>query len=248
MRVNRFFVNKPLGEETFTIDDPGRTHQIKNVLRLKERDSVVFFDGKNFIDYEYTIEEIQKDKILFTLTQKILKHISQVSSEEALVETVVYLSLIKKELFELAVLKATELGVSHIVPLLSERTSKHFLQKERLLTIMKEGAEQSGRNTLPLLHDPIHLKDIVSSLSSFSVISKNTFVLSLLGSPAVSYIKQSEKGDTLAFLVGPEGGWGEEEEIFFKESSFRLISVSPLTLRAETAAIICTYLSSLFRK
>ena len=241
MRVNRFFVNKPLGEETFTTDENGVLHKIKNVLRLGEGAPVIFFNGTNSLDYEYRIKEIQKDKIVFTL----LESLSKIETQG---ETILYLSLIKKDLFELVVLKATELGVSHIIPIVTERTTTHFLQKERLLTIMREGTEQCGRNTLPTLSTPISFSQIVSSLDSFSVERKNTFPLSLLGTPAVSHVGQTSQHERLAFLVGPEGGWTDAEEEIFVRSKFSTISVSPLTLRAETAAIICTYLSSLFRK
>jgi 16S rRNA (uracil1498-N3)-methyltransferase len=242
MRVSRFFVNKPLGEETLTITENSVLHKIKNVLRLREGVVVIFFNGTNFLDYKYCIKEIQKDKIVFTLLESLSKVI------EVQGGTILYLSLIKKDLFELAVLKATELGVSHIVPLVTERTTTHFLQKERLLTIVREGAEQCGRNTLPTLSTPVNLSQIVSSLDSFSVERRNTFALSLLGAPAVSHVREISQDEKLAFLIGPEGGWTEAEEEMFVRNRFSTISVSPLTLRAETAAIICTYLSSLFRK
>jgi 16S rRNA (uracil1498-N3)-methyltransferase len=241
MRVSRFFVNKPLGEETFTTDENSVLHKVKKVLRLRESAAVIFFNGTNSLDHKYRIKEIQKDKIVFTLLESISKTKTQG-------ETILYLSLIKKDLFELAVLKATELGVSHIVPLVTERTTNHFLQKERLLTIIEEGSEQCGRNTLPTLLAPVSISQIVSSLDSLSVERSNTFALSLLGTPAVSHVRLVPQNERLAFLVGPEGGWTEEEEEVFVQNKFSTICVSPLTLRAETAAIICTYLSSLFRK
>ena len=119
MRVNRFFVNKPLGEETFT-DDVYLVHQIKNVLRLAIGDSLILFNGKDFFDFHYTIKEVSKDSIHLCLLER------KVTTPQKR-KVVVFLSLIKKDLFELAVLKMTELGVTHIVPTISERTQTHFL-------------------------------------------------------------------------------------------------------------------------
>ncbi len=240
MRVNRFFVDKPLGEETLT-DDVRLVHQIKNVLRLTISDSVILFNGKDPFDYHYKITEINKEQVFFHLFEKIPVSLTPV-------KTVLYLSSIKKELFEVACLKATELGVTHIVPLVSSRTVRTFLDRTRLEKILIEGAEQSSRNTIPLLLPSHTLFDIVSSLDHLGIKAANSFVLSLLGTSTNSYLGSKESNSDLAFIVGPEGGWTAEEENFFVENKVTALRVSPLTLRAETAAIICTYLSSLIRK
>jgi len=240
MRVNRFFVNKPLGEETLT-DDVRLVHQIKNVLRLEVSDTVILFNGADPYDYQFKITEVAKNQIRFRLLEKIPVLLPSV-------KTILYLSLIKKELFELACLKATELGVTHIVPLTSLRTVRPFLDVPRLEKIMEEGAEQSGRNTLPLLLPSLPLPHLVSSLESLSISTSNTFALSLFGKEVSQYLKTKEGATDLAFVVGPEGGWTDEEENFFVSCHLNTLSVSPHTLRAETAAIICTYLSSVIRK
>lgn len=240
MRLNRFYVNKPLGEETFT-DDVPLVHQIKNVLRLKKDDCIVFFNGSDSIDYLYTIASIEKNAVHLRLSEK--KDTGK-SGET----TVLYLSLIKKELFELAVLKATELGVSHIVPVVSLHTNKNFLQQKRLQTIIIEASEQSGRNTLPILLPEVKLSEIVSSLETLSVEKEHAFALSLFGESALLHLKTVEKTEPVAFIVGPEGGWSSEEEQFFVDKKVKRISLSHNVLRAETAAIVCTYLPSFLRK
>jgi 16S rRNA (uracil1498-N3)-methyltransferase len=240
MRVNRFFVNKPLGEETIT-DDVRLVHQIKNVLRLSVSDEVIFFNGKDSFDYLYTVKELTKRQIAFTFVGR-----NPVSHRD--IPTVLYLSLIRKELFELSCLKATELGVTHIVPLLTDRVTRPHVSVDRLQTILIEGSEQSGRATVPLLLPEIHLGDIVSSLSSLAVPKENAYALSLFGVSSKTLFETKEVGASLAFFVGPEGGWSEEEESFFVKEGIERISVSSHTLRAETAAIICTYLPFFIRK
>ncbi len=240
MRVNRFFVNKPLGEETLT-DDVRLVHQIKNVLRLKVSDSVILFNGSDPYDYHYEIREEEKSQILFRLLEKI-----PVVPSSA--KTVLYLSLIKKELFELACLKSVELGVTHIVPLVSSRTVRPYLDINRLKKIITEGVEQSGRNTLPLLFPSIDLAEIVSSLKHVDIDLTNAFALSLQGEDVSHCLGGRESNADLAFIVGPEGGWTTQEEQFFIENRISTLCVSPYTLRAETAALVCIYLSSLMRK
>ncbi len=240
MRVNRFFVNQPLGEETLT-DDMRLVHQIINVLRLQVSDTVILFNGRDTFDYHFSITEVRKNQVSFRLLEKKL-----VSSPST--TTILYLSLIKKELFEFACLKATELGVTHIVPLVSSRTVRPYLDVPRLEKILQEGAEQSGRNNLPSLLPSLNFTDIVSSLEHLDIKVTNTFALSLQGEAANHYLGSRESDANLAFIVGPEGGWTNEEETFFMQNNITTLCVSPLTLRAETAAIICTYLSSLIRK
>lgn len=240
MRVNRFFVNKPLGEETFT-DDVYLVHQIKNVLRLAIGDSLILFNGKDFFDFLYEIKELRKDSVHLCLLEKktTIRRGGKV---------VVFLSLIKKELFELAVLKMTELGVTHIVPLISERTQPHFLNYDRLEKIAREGAEQSGRGDIPLILAERKLSACVSLQEELEVPTANTFALSLLGENPLRNFGNYDPHESIAFFIGPEGGWTPLEEISFIEKQITPLSVSPQVLRTETAAIICVYLSFLLRK
>ncbi len=242
MRVNRFFVNKPLGEETFT-DDIYLVHQIKNVLRLAIGDSIILFNGKDFFDFLYVIQEVRKDSVHLCLLEKKAS-INQSSKAKV----VVFLSLIKKELFELAVLKMTELGVTHIIPIISERTQSHFLNHDRLEKIAREGSEQSGRGDIPLILNERKLSTCILVLEELKIPLANTFVLSLLGKDSLHNFGKYDTTDPIAFFVGPEGGWTPLEETIFTNEQVTLLSVSPYTLRAETAAIICVYLSFLLRK
>lgn len=240
MRVNRFFVNKPLGEETFT-DDSAIVHQIKHVLRLQPGDTVSFFNGKDSYNYLYRIVSLDKHTAVFCLLEKS-------SASLSIPTTIVFLSVIRKELFEIAALKMTELGVSHIFPVLSDKTERRFLDIHRLEKIVIEGAEQCGRMTVPEIGDYIELTECAPLLEKFSVKPGSIFSLSLFGTKADALCRTKEASEALAFFVGPEGGWSAREELFFEEKGIQKILVSPHTLRAETAAIICAYLPFFMRK
>jgi 16S rRNA (uracil1498-N3)-methyltransferase len=240
MRYHRFFIKKPLGEETF-IQDISFAYQIETVLRLLPGDSVIFYNGEEPFDYLYRIDEYNKSSVRFCLLEKITK-------PSFSPRTVLFLSKIKKDLFELCCLKATELGVTDIVPIETSRTQKHFLQERRLETILKEASEQSGRNDVPTLHDTVSLSDALAHLGDFSLNCETSIALSLQGDPVSSSLQKFDNATALGFFVGPEGGWTEDEETYFTKNNIMRLSVSPYTLRAETAGIICTYLAFLMRK
>lgn len=240
MRANRFFVRKPLGEET-SITDLVFVHQIKNVLRLEVKNTLILFNDLEPFDYLYAVEIIKKDKISLRFIKTIDKAVEEGS-------IILYLSLFRKELFEFACLKATELGVTHMVPLITHNTQRHFLNTARLETIVKEASEQSGRNVVPVIHEAISFPLIVSSMNSFAVKKEHSFVLSLFGHDIVSHFTTVSRSESVAFFVGPEGGWSEYEENYFTTEKLNTVTISPHILRAETASIICTYLSFLLRK
>lgn len=240
MRRDRFFVKKPLGEETFT-DDVRLVHQIKHVLRLTLLDEVILFNGEEPIDFVYQITGIGKNTFSLSLKEKILK-------DNFCTKTILCLSPIRKELFEYSCLKATELGVTDIIPTICENTDKQFFHSQRLETILIEGAEQSGRNDVPFVHEPISLSQLPIFLSSYGVKEGSSYALSLHGRDTHRYIGKHKKTEPLSFVVGPEGGFSPSEELFFTREGFTTLKINTPTLRAETASVACIYLASLLRE
>ena len=238
MRRDRFFVKKPLGEETFT-DDVRLVHQIKHVLRHELLDEIILFNGEESCDFVYQITAIGKQSLSLSLKEKIVK-------DNFCPKTVLCLSPIRKELFEYSCLKATELGVTDIIPVLCDHTDKQFLNKNRLETIVIEGAEQSGRTDVPVIHETIHFSQIDKTLSSLSVSSR--YALHFGGIQPHRFIGMHKSEEPLAFIVGPEGGFSDEEASSFKSMGATTLTIQTPIMRAETAAITCIYLASLLRK
>ncbi|MCI5108617.1 MAG: RsmE family RNA methyltransferase, partial [Candidatus Pacebacteria bacterium] len=131
-----------------------------------------------------------------------------------------FISIIKKSNFELAIEKAVELGVSSITPVKANRSQYDILNKERLQKIIKEATEQSGRVTLPEIRDTLTTKEVISE-------NPEIIIFDMEGES----IKNAPKADSI--LIGPEGGWSDEERKMFDKT----YSVSKNTLRAETAVI-----------
>ncbi len=146
----------------------------------------------------------------------------------------------KKDLFEMIVQKATELGVTHIVPVVSERSEKKSINDERLKKILTEAAEQSLRSRLPTLHP---IKSLEEALSDVIVSPRAVRVaLHTSGEP---HLRETLNSPDVSLFIGPEGGWSESELTLFKEHSVKIFSLKAPVLRSETAAIAALTLALL---
>ncbi len=229
MRLHRFYINQIVGNNTeITLSDPDLIHQLGNVFRLKSSDQVIVFDGSGF-EYVSQIVSLNKKELVLNIVSKTEKKKSdrQVS---------LYLSLIKKSNFELAVEKCTEVGVDKICPLVSERSEKKDLNMERLHKIAKEASEQSGRTILPEIYPHLTLETAVSQ-----AIRENE-VCVVFHTQVSYFLAEKTMGKKIAIFVGPEGGWTEKELELFKKNNFQFSSLGQNVLRAETAAIVSSAL------
>jgi 16S rRNA (uracil1498-N3)-methyltransferase len=238
MRLHRFNVVQPLGEEV-VIDEVSLINQWTKVFRYTAGDFVILFNGDGN-DYCYSITVVSKHSCT-------LRRESSSPSVIPTKKTYLYLAIIKKDHFELAAQKATELGITDIVPLITERTEKKPLDLRRLSLITKEASEQSGRGDVLVIHEPVTLTAITEHLQNNSITIERTFATTLFGTPVNQVIKNSNvtSSTPCAFIVGPEGGWTDAEELFLEKNSFVRISFGATTLRAETAGIVSSFLSTL---
>ena len=154
MRLNRFISDFDLEGQDLSVFDKDILNQVKNVLRLKSGQQILLADGKA---NEALAEIIEFGGDFFRV--KLLQKES--NSNESARKVILYCSILKRENFELVAQKATEVGVAEIVPLICERTIKIGFKKERLVKIIKEAAEQSGRGILPVLYEPISFSQAV---------------------------------------------------------------------------------------
>src|ERR1035437_9510432 len=126
MRLHRFYVaGKIPPQGIFDVDDEGLLNQLKRVLRLKIGYEVTVFNGDGQ-DHECLINEFAKDKVILQIKR------TYPSRYMPVYEIWLCAAVIKKDNFEWIVEKATELGVSHIIPILSDRSEKKSLNMERL--------------------------------------------------------------------------------------------------------------------
>ncbi len=221
MRLHRFFIETPIDGTSVPILDEKLIHQWKNVFRYTEGDEVTLFDGGGF-EYLAKIEYLDSKKA----------QVSIISKKEGIIPSkkiTLYQSLVKKDKMEWIAEKATELGVSKIVPMISERSEKKDLNLDRIRKIVIEASEQCGRANVPEIGEIMNLE---SGIMNYA---KSAIVLDPSGSS--SHDSYFINHNSFALFIGPEGGWSLSELDLFKQKGAQVISLGPLTLRAETAAI-----------
>jgi 16S rRNA (uracil1498-N3)-methyltransferase len=222
MRLHRFYTTEHLaGQDSVALRDEAALHQLRDVFRLAKGDRVIFFDGDGY-DYIYEAEIIAKKEASFSFVEKKPNFIPTKNMT-------LYMSLIKKDNFELVLEKATELGVTHFVPVITERTQGKNLNMERAEKIMKEASEQCGRGDVPTIGEITNLELVITNYG------EELIVLDMSGEP----IRNSKLIiDNCAILIGPEGGWSDRELKMFKDLNIQTLKLGDTVLRAETAAIV----------
>jgi len=227
MRLHRFFIEEHLrNKKDISVFDDELIHQWKDVFRLRASDKVILLDNTGF-EYLSEIVELHKGKV----EVKIIE--GTVADSTPKKEVWLFAALIKKDNYEWILEKGTELGVSHFVPVLTDRTEKKELNMERALKIVKEASEQSGRGKLPEVHEPMSLEDILAMPDTFP---KNVLAFHIGGEKFVPDFHNAKQ--EIGIFVGPEGGWSDREVTLFKEKNVQVYSLGHQVLRAETAAIV----------
>jgi 16S rRNA (uracil1498-N3)-methyltransferase len=156
-----------------------------------------------------------------------------------------YLAVFKFDRFEWAIEKCTELGVSRIVPVLARRTESHLAvsaakRVERWRRIALEAAQQSRRLAPPEIPGPMKLKLTFDESSPLRIVLAENEQQTTLRDLLTAH----EEANAAALAIGPEGGWTEEELATFDDAGWHRISLGPTILRAETAAIAATAITT----
>jgi 16S rRNA (uracil1498-N3)-methyltransferase len=169
--------------------------------------------------------------------------IAEVESEPAMPVTLV-MSIFKFDHMEWAIEKATELGVTAIVPVIARRTEKHLAQGaakrvDRWRRIAQEAAQQSRRSDVPAVFEAMKLSDRVKAASTSRriVLAEQERSTTLRQALQKAIAAADDELPQLELAIGPEGGWAPDEEALFDAQGWQAVSLGPRILRAETAAI-----------
>jgi 16S rRNA (uracil1498-N3)-methyltransferase len=221
-RFHRFLVPFSKDATSIEIKDTEIISQIMRVLRLEAGDSIIITNGEG-VEATCLMNEMTKSVIQGTLSEVTLK------DRDIAREIHLYLSILKKDNFELVVQKAVELGVSKIIPITTTRTIKTNLNFERLEKIIKEAIEQSGRVWLPEISPIQTFEEAIQD-------AENKVLFNMNG--ALDWKNKLDQQKPISIFIGPEGGWTQDEIKYTQENDALIGSLGETTLRAETAAIV----------
>jgi len=239
--MHRFYVSPENWDPLRLVLRGSEAHHARNVLRMEAGDKLVLFNG---VGRELTAEitNVNDDEIL-------LRKLHDSETAPLRCRIVLGQAIPKGKNMDLIVLKAVEIGAAEIAPIISDRTvvqldSETASQKQtKWQQIAIEAAKQCGQNWLPLVQAP-------KKLSEFFSTSDQTFDLRLIGSlqPDAQHLKKileiysSEQGSrprSVLMLVGPEGDFTPAELALARRYGCQPITLGPIILRVETAAIYC---------
>jgi 16S rRNA (uracil1498-N3)-methyltransferase len=233
----RFFVPPHLWNPDKLALDPAEAHHALDVLRMKAGDHATLFNGQGA---EATVEFASVDKGRIEL-----KKISVAKSPPLACRITLGQAIPKGKNMDLIVEKATELGAAAIAPLLSERTvvrcdeGEALAKREKWQRVAIEAAKQCGQNWLPTVAKPKTPKELFQSGEKYDLM----LIASL--QPDSRHIKGvlaesgAKRPTNVLVLVGPEGDFTPAEVNLAKNAGCRPVTLGPIILRSETAAIYC---------
>jgi 16S rRNA (uracil1498-N3)-methyltransferase len=199
----------------------------RTTLRLGPGDQVNIIDGVGG-SFEARLRTVGKDQAALDILART------VQPEPVLVLTIA-MGIVKGERYEWALQKATELGASAFIPLVTERTEVKvklpWKRLDRLQRIVISACKQCGRARFPILHEPIHLEDLELGAFDLSV----AFWEGSWTRPLTEVRKDVPPRGRCLMIVGPVGGFSSDEAKLLKNGGCFLASLGPRILRTETA-------------
>jgi 16S rRNA (uracil1498-N3)-methyltransferase len=231
MRLTRIHVPGPLeaGGEV-TLPSKAGEH-LTRVLRLSSGAPFVMFDGRGG-EYSAELSAIGRP-----VRARVLRH-DPVERESPLHITLLQ-GVARGERMDLIVQKATELGVTRIVPVLAERSvvrvdaKQRERKREHWQSIVVSACEQCGRNRVPAVHQAVSLGDAMELLPE----TGTRCLLAAEASEALVHAAARTAGASLTLLIGPEGGLADGERKFALDQGFIAYRLGPRIMRTETAGL-----------
>jgi 16S rRNA (uracil1498-N3)-methyltransferase len=219
----RLYVEAPLGPGARVQLDAGQANYLGNVMRLKEGDRLLIFDG---MSGEWLAEIAEAGKKRMTLSVKEPTRLQEQTPDLWLA-----FAPVKKGRVDWLVEKAVELGVSRLLPVVTQRTIVDKLNLDRMRAHIIEASEQCGRTALADIDEPARLD---AFLAQREITRALYFADETGGEPAASAF---QSGPAI-ILTGPEGGFTPDEAAAIRSApNSKAVSLGPRILRAETAAL-----------
>ncbi len=223
----RLWVNQTIKVNGEIMLEPKQSHYLSNVMRCSQGDTINCFN-QNDGEYCAQITVINKNKTIITPLYQIAK-----TAQES--DVWLIFAPLKKDKTDFVIEKAVELGASKIIPVITARTNVNQIKVERFNLQAIEAAEQCGRLSVPAIASPCDLQHLLARWNDKRIL----YFMDerQKGSNAAAMFK-TFAGQPCAMLIGPEGGFSDEEADTLNHQPFvKNIQLGPRILRAETAAL-----------
>ena len=228
MRVSRLYVDSPLNVGGRIELDDDAAHYVRSVLRLKQDQAIVVFNGRGG-EYHARFSDVSRKAVRVEIESYVARDV------ESPLAIHLGLGISRGDRMDWAVQKAVELGVTQLTPLITERCVIKFNDDKKQQRfdhwhgIIRHAAEQSGRTYLPTLHP----------VSSFAEWADMQTGLRVFLDPYASHSLHDVKPENqrLTLLSGPEGGFSDQEREFARQSGFTAVRMGARILRTETAVL-----------
>ena len=220
----RLFHPENITENTTGLLSKEHTHYVVNVMRLKRGSNINFFNKNG--EWLSEIVFLDRDRVEVKFLNKLKEPTKNSNIELAI-------CLVKKSPMDTILQKVTELGVSKIIPIVSERTEVKELNFERANRIVVEATEQSNQLISPQISEITKLKDFLKDLSGSSKL-----LFADVNSKDKLKAEALKEAKTLSVLIGPEGDFSpSERELILANSNVAPFTISRNILRSDTAVI-----------
>ncbi|WP_290795529.1 RsmE family RNA methyltransferase [Flavihumibacter sp. UBA7668] len=225
MALPFFYLNQYQGEDRILLDEANSRHMVA-VLRMQTGEGVQLTDGKGNL-LQCRISEAHKKKAIVDLIKK------EVLPPPVKKITIAISPVKNTTRFEWFLEKATEIGVSAIIPLIAQRTEKQQFRHDRMQQILISALMQSQQAWLPELIQPVRFADLIKQ-ENYS----QKWIAHCLDTERKSLRTQIGAGNNQLLLIGPEGDFTPQEIELALQAGFEAVTLGDTRLRTETAGLV----------
>ena len=234
MALPFFYINEYDTSQKEIVLDEDTSRHVVQVLRMKEGEKLNLTDGKGSLITAEIADAHKKHCLVKIINSRLTTHDSR--------KITIAISLLKNtSRFEWFLEKATEIGVSEIIPLICERTEKQKFRYDRMKGICISAMLQSQQSWLPVLHEPKQFSHL--TIEQFD--NQQKFIAHCEESGQKNSLSTFQPLNHSTILIGPEGDFSKEEIELALQKDFIPVSLGETRLRTETAGIVAATLLKL---
>ena len=231
--MHRFFVEQKLHTSEVAVKNEALARRFSRVLRVQCGETIIFFNGDGF-DYVARVISISKNEVRAEIVER------RKNEREPMATIVVCQGVVRKHRMEWAFEKGVEVGVSEFMPIITERSVEKNLNSARILKIITEAAEQSGRAVTPRYRVAVPFFEAIAECLREDALG---ILFDTLHAPIRSFeellsVVRPHRMKKIYIFIGPEGGFSKNETQRAEEAGIKIVHPYPTVLRSETAAVV----------